>query len=162
LIDIILPADEVSGSASDSGVLPFLDFIVKDIESHQTPLRSGLGWMYREGMQRFEKNFNDLNDQEMIAIIDDIAYPEETKPEHKPGEKFFSLLRNLTLTGFYTSEMGVKDLGYQGNVPNFWDGIPDEILQEQGLTYDEKYLPQYITREKSIQVAEWDEEGNLI
>lgn len=58
--------------------------------------------------------------------------------------------------------MGIKDLGYQGNVPNFWDGVPDDILKEHGFSYDEKYIPQYITREKSIQVAEWDEEGNLI
>jgi len=162
LVDIIVPADEVSGSANDAGVMEFLDFIVKDISDHKAPMRSGLGWLYRESMDRYEKSFNELSQQEMLAIIDDIAYPEETKPQHKVGEKFFSRLRNLTLTGFYTSKIGIEDLGYVGNRPNFWDGVPEEVLKEKGLKYEEKYLSQYITQEKSVEVAEWDEDGNLI
>ena len=162
LIDIIVPADDVSGSASESGVMEFLDFIVKDIADHKEPLRSGLGWLYRESMDRYEKTFNELSEQEMLSIIDDIAYPEETQPVHLVGEKFFSRLRNLTLTGFYTSKMGIEDLGYIGNQPNFWDGVPDEVMKEHGFTLEDKYIPQYITREKSVEVAKWDEDGNLI
>lgn len=162
LIDIILPADEVSGSASDAGVLDFISFIVKDMKSHQDPLRSGIGWLNRESMARYDKNFNDLTEGAMIDIIDDIAYPDNTKTEHKPGEKFFSLLRNLTLTGFYTSQIGIKDIGYMGNRPNFWDGVPDEVLKKHGLSYDNKYIGKYITQEKSIEVAKWDDNGNLI
>ncbi|NNF36486.1 MAG: gluconate 2-dehydrogenase subunit 3 family protein [Saprospiraceae bacterium] len=162
LVDIIVPADDVSGSANDAGVMEFLDFIVKDISDHKEPMRSGLGWLYRESMDRYEKSFNELSQQEMLSIIDDIAYPEETKPHHKVGEKFFSRLRNLTLTGFYTSRIGIEDLGYVGNRPNFWDGVPAEVLNDKGLKYEEKYLSQYITQEKSAMVAKWDDRGNLI
>lgn len=162
LIDIILPADDISGSASDAGVLDFISFIVKDMKSHQAPLRSGLGWLNRESMARFDQSFNNLPESNMISIIDDVAYPEETKNEHKPGENFFSLLRNLTLTGFYTSQIGIKDIGYMGNRPNFWDGVPDDVLKKHGLSHDKKYQDKYITQEKSIEVAKWDDNGNLI
>ena len=162
LIDIILPADDVSGSAGEAGVLEFIDFIVKDIESHKLPLRTGLGWMSRESFSRFDKSFVDLTEQEMLDIINDIAYPEETKPENKAGEKFFTLLRNLTMTGFYTSRMGIKDIGYVGNRPNFWDGVPADELAKHGFTYDQDLMPKYITQEKSIQLASWDDQGNLI
>ncbi len=49
-----------------------------------------------------------------------------------------------------------------GNRPNFWDGVPDEVLKKHGLSYDNKYIGKYITQEKSIEVAKWDDNGNLI
>jgi hypothetical protein len=56
------------------------------------------------------------------------------------GIAFFSLMRDLTASGFYTSEIGVKDLGYAGNTPNKWNGVPDEVLKQYGLAYSEKEL----------------------
>jgi hypothetical protein len=56
-------------------------------------------------------------------MVDMIAYPKKAKPEMQQGVAFFNLMRNLTATGFYTSEIGVKDVGYMGNVPNQWNGV---------------------------------------
>jgi len=49
------------------------------------------------------------------------------------GVAFFSLLRNLVASGFWTSQMGIADMGYMGNTPNQWDGVPVEVLQQYGL-----------------------------
>ncbi|MNT44992.1 hypothetical protein D3C72_1815440 [compost metagenome] len=65
--------------------------------------------------------------------MNDIAYPDLAKPEMKQGAAFFSLMRNLTSSGFYTSEMGVKDIGYAGNKPGVWNGVPDDVLKEHGF-----------------------------
>ena len=73
-------------------------------------------------------------------MIDDIAFPEQAKPEMQPGVAFFSLMRDLTATGFFTSEMGLKDLDYQGNRPNQWDGVPNDVLNQYGLKYDQRTL----------------------
>ena len=51
-----------------------------------------------------------------------------------------SLMRDLTATGFFTSEIGIKDLGYAGNKPNQWDGVPQDVLDKYGLKYDDKTL----------------------
>jgi gluconate 2-dehydrogenase gamma chain len=72
--------------------------------------------------------------------VDDIAYPKKAKPEMAQGVAFFTLMRNLTATGFYTSEIGVKDIGYLGNVPTQWKGVPDDVLKQYGLAYTEKEL----------------------
>jgi gluconate 2-dehydrogenase gamma chain len=70
-------------------------------------------------------------------MVDQIAYPEQAKPEMSQGVAFFSLVRNLTATGFFTSQMGIKDLGYVGNTPNNWPGVPDEVLKQYGLSYED-------------------------
>ncbi|ODS79704.1 MAG: transcriptional initiation protein Tat [Cytophagaceae bacterium SCN 52-12] len=131
--DIIIPKDGVSGSASDAGVTQFIEFIVKDMPQHQLPMRGGLRWLDRESKLRFGKSFKDIKPEQRINIVDDIAYPEEVKPQYSQGAAFFTLMRNLTATGFYTTEIGVKDIGFVGNTPNVWMGVPDDVLAQYGF-----------------------------
>jgi gluconate 2-dehydrogenase gamma chain len=147
--DIIIPKDDVSGSASEAGVPDFIEFIVKDMPQHQTPMRGGLRWLDLESTKRFQKAFKDCSKEQQIAIVDDIAYPEKAKPEMKQGVAFFTLMRNLTSTGFYTSETGVKDVGYMGNRPNQWNGVPDDVLKQYGLAYTEKELKECVSFDKT-------------
>ena len=140
LSDIIIPKDEISGSATDAKVPDFIEFIVKDMPGYQVPLRGGLRWMDRESQLRFQKNFKDIDAAQRIQIIDDIAYPKKAKPSMSQGVSFFTLMRNLVSTGFYTSEIGIKDIGYAGNQPNQWNGVPDDVLKQYGLAYTEKEM----------------------
>lgn len=144
LADIIVPKDAVSGSATDAKVPEFIEFIVKDMPDHQTPMRGGLKWLDIYSYKKFEKAFKDLSAKQQIEIVDEIAYPKKAKPELAQGVSFFSLMRNLTLTGFYTSEIGVKDIGYMGNVPNQWNGVPDDVLKQYNLAYSEKELKECV------------------
>ncbi len=162
LCDIILPANEHFGSATDAGVDEFIDFIVKDMPYQQTPIRGGLMWLDNFANKKYKKEFVKCSEIEQKEICDLIAYPGKTSPELKQGEKFFTRMRNLTLTGYYTSKMGVKDLDYKGNTPNVWDGVPDDVLKEHGMTYDEDWLKKCVDQSKRDQIAEWDNEGNLI
>jgi hypothetical protein len=61
------------------------------------------------------------------------------------GVAFFNLMRDLTASGFYTSPIGVKDIGYVGNAPNQWNGVPDDVLKQYGLAYTEKELKECIS-----------------
>ncbi|MET6996782.1 gluconate 2-dehydrogenase subunit 3 family protein [Chitinophaga defluvii] len=133
LADIIIPKDEKSGSASDAKVPEFIGFIVKDIPAHQLPMRGGLKWLDMQCLKRYNKPFVDCAEKEQLELVTEIAYPLKAKPEMKQGVAFFSLMRNLTATGFYTSEMGIKDIGYVGNTPNKWAGVPQDVLQQYGL-----------------------------
>jgi hypothetical protein len=162
LADMILPADENSGSAGDAEVPAFIEFIVKDMPSHQVPMRGGLMWLDHEANSRFGNAFVNCSAQQQIAIVDDIAYPDTVKPQHSQGAKFFSLMRDLTMTGFYTTKIGIDDLGYVGNVPNVWDGVPEEELQKHGLAYDREWLVKCINQDQRAKDPVWDELGNLI
>ncbi len=145
LADIIIPKDEVSGSASDAKVPDFIEFIVKDMPEHQVPLRGGLSWLDVECLKRYEKPFRECSHEQQIEMVDDIAYPErKLKPGMSQGVKFFNKMRDLVATGFYTSEIGVKDLGYMGNRPNQWNGVPDDVLKQYGMAYTEKELKECV------------------
>ena len=157
--DIIIPKDNVSGSASDAKVPEFIDFIVRDMPSHQLPMRGGLRWLDVHCLNRFGKSFKDCNSTQQIEVVDEIAYPVveytdekgnkvtrgKVKPGMEPGVSFFSLVRNLTMSGFYTSEIGVKDIGYAGNTPNKWNGVPDDVLKQYNMAYTEKELKECVS-----------------
>ncbi len=143
--DIIIPKDAVSGSASDARVPAFIEFIVKDMPEHQTPMRGGLRWLDLQCLNRFGRAFKDADAKQQMEMVDEIAWPKKAKPGMQQGVAFFNLIRNLVATGFYTSEIGVKDVGYIGNVPNQWNGVPDEVLKQYNLAYTEKELKECIS-----------------
>jgi len=147
--DIIIPKDDVSGSASDAKVADFIEFIVKDMPEHQTPMRGGLRWLDLQCLNRFEKPFKDCSSQQQIEMVDMTAYPKKARPEMKQGVTFFNLMRNLTVTGFYTTEMGYKDVGFVGNRPNQWNGVPPEVLKQYNMAYTEKELKECISYDKA-------------
>lgn len=156
LSDIIIPGDGEYPPASETGVGEFIEFITKDIPEHKIPMRGGLRWLKTESNKRYNKNFTDLSKDEQMAIVDDIAYPNEVKPELRQGAVFFNRIRNLVTTGYFTSKEGIEYLGYIGNKPNMWDGVPQEVLDKHGLAYDEKMLKQSIKPEERNDIETWE------
>jgi gluconate 2-dehydrogenase gamma chain len=143
--DIIIPRDEISGSASDAKVPDFIEFIVKDMPMHQTPMRGGLRWLDVQCLKNYDKPFKDCSHQQQMERVDEIAWPKKAKPGTAQGVAFFNLMRDLTATGFYTSAIGVKDVGYMGNVPNQWNGVPDDVLKKYNLAYSERELKECVS-----------------
>ena len=156
LADIIIPKDEHSGSATDAKVPEFIEFIVKDQPRYQLPLRGGLKWLDVKSLKLFKKPFADVSKAQQIELVDLIAYPEKAAPENTAGVSFFNTMRNLTATGFFTSKMGMEDMGYMGNQPNEWDGVPDDVLKQYGLEYDQKTLDQCLKKEDRGKMMTWD------
>jgi gluconate 2-dehydrogenase gamma chain len=133
LCDIIIPKDEKSGSASDAKVPEFIEFIVNDMPDNQTPLRGGLRWLDLQCLNRYNNTFRESTPAQQIEMVTMIAYPKKAKPEMAQGVSFFNRMRDLTATGFFTSEIGVKDIGYMGNQPNVWKGVPEDVLKAHGF-----------------------------
>ena len=130
LADIIIPKDDISGSASDAKVPEFIEFIVKDMPDHQLPMRGGLKWLDMQCFTRYNNAFKACTAAQQMEIATAIAYPKIAKPEMQQGVAFFNRMRNLTASGFYTSQMGIKDIGYAGNAPNKWEGVPADVLAQ--------------------------------
>jgi gluconate 2-dehydrogenase subunit 3-like protein len=133
LADIIIPRDEKSGSASDAKVPEFIEFMMKDRPENQVPMRGGIRWVDMQCFKRFGKAFVDCATAQQCELVEDIAYPEAAKPEMQPGVAFFDRIRALTASGFFTTKMGIDDLGYVGNRPNKWEGVPADIIKQYGL-----------------------------
>jgi hypothetical protein len=136
LADLIIPRDARSGSASEAGAPEFIDVIVAEQPARQTAMRGGLAWLDAECERRFEKRFMACTDAQRRQVLDDIAWPARARPEMRHGVVFFNTLRDLVTAGFWSSRIGVEDLGYMGNRVSMWDGAPPEVLQKLGVSYD--------------------------
>ena len=108
-------------------------------------MRGGLRWLDMRCLHRYNQPFRECSLREQMAMVNQIAWPKKAKPEMAAGVAFFNLMRNLTATGFYTSQIGLKDVGYMGNVPNQWNGVPPEVLKQYGLSYSEKELKECVS-----------------
>jgi gluconate 2-dehydrogenase gamma chain len=133
LADIIIPKDDRSGSASDAKVPDFIEFTAKDQPDYQTPIRGGLRWLDLQCLNRYNKTFVNATNAEQIEMVTEIAYPKKAKPEMQQGVSFFNTMRDLTACGFFTSKIGIADIGYMGNQPNKWTGVPADVLKQYGM-----------------------------
>ena len=137
LVDLIIPKDDRSGSATDAGVPEFMDFMMVDQPRRQTAMRGGLAAIDRLCEERFDKRFLVCSAQERRAVLDDIAFPAKTTPATSQVVAFFSSFRDLTASGFWSSKMGVDDLQYDGNTfVAQWKGCPEEALKKLGVSYE--------------------------
>jgi gluconate 2-dehydrogenase gamma chain len=136
LSDLVIPKDARSGSATDAGVPEFMDFIMNEYKGGQVWMRDGLKWLNAECKTRFKKDWVQCSPSQQHAILDDIAFPKKAKPSVKAGVDFFSHFRDLTSSGFWTSRIGVKDIGYMGNITvSEWVGCPEPQLSKLGVSY---------------------------
>jgi len=173
LANLILPPNEeklgnldfpptLGGTIEEAKVPEFIEFMAKDFPSIQTQMRGGLMWLDNHTNKTYGNDFINCSEDQQLQVLDQIAYPDPDASEQKQEVKFFSLVRNLVMTGYFTSEAGINELGYQGNQPNVWDGVPEDVLKDHGMSYDKSWLPKFVDQSKRNDQAEWDEEGNLI
>ena len=135
LADLVLPADARSGGAVSAGVPEFMDFIMTEFPDNQGWMRGGLAWLDIETRRRFGRTFVAADAAQRTQILDDIAWPDKAPPGVHQGVAFFNKFRDLTASGYFSSEIGVADLRYQGNtfVTN-WQGCPPEQLRKLGVS----------------------------
>lgn len=164
LSTVILPPKEPHGGPIEAEVPEFIEFIGKDFPEMQMTLLGGLMWLDHKCNTEFEVEFKSASLEQQKMILDTIAYHDVEVPlEKQPLEiQFFHMMRGLTVTGYYTSKVGITDLGYKGNMPNVWDGVPEDVLEQHGVSYDPEWIAKCVDQSKRGIIAEWDDEGNLL
>lgn len=136
LVDLIIPRDDRSGSATEAGVPEFMDFILDENKDMRTAYRGGLAWLDGESLRRFTKSFVEASEAQRRQILDDLAWPRKARPELSNGVAFFNKFRDFTASGFFSSKVGVADLQYIGNqFVMEWKGCPPEALKKLGVSY---------------------------
>jgi len=138
LCDTIIPADDRSPAASAVGAHEFIDEWVSApydaMREDGVLVRGGLVWLDEESERRFGARFRELSGESRTEICDDICYAPDAAPEFQAAARFFDKVRDLTATAFYTTRVGLDDLGYVGNVPlASWDPPPEAALRHAGL-----------------------------
>jgi hypothetical protein len=134
LCDLIIPADERSGSATQAEVPEFLDDWIayrtdQDTDEHlKTQIFGGLMWLDHESNTEFGQDFIKASLDQQKKLLDRIAYPKRAAKEDEAQVRFFSEFRSLTIGGFFSSKVGVKDLPYLGNTAvAHWEGCDPKV-----------------------------------
>jgi hypothetical protein len=134
LVDLIIPKDERSGSATDAGVPQFMDFMMIDQPRRQVAMRGGLALIDRLTTDRVGTPFTRATDAGRRQVLDEIAYSSNPDRGLSQAIAFFNSFRDLTASGFWSTKMGIADLGYQGNVfVAEWHGCPPEAMRKLGI-----------------------------
>lgn len=139
LADMVIPRDEKSGGATDAGSIEYMDFVLAESgDATKQAWHDGLRWFDEECRRRFQKPLVQCDDAQRAQVLDDIAWPARAREELRLAAQFFNRVRDLTASAFFSSRMGVEDLGYIGNVfIPVWRGAPDEAVRELGVSYSE-------------------------
>lgn len=137
LSDLIIPADERTGSATAAGVPACVDdFLTIRGELLLDQIRGGFLWLDSESRRLHGADFTKLTVAQQKALLDRIAYPRRAALEDRNAAAFFNHLRDLVVNAFYSSETGVKDLQYEGNTMVMdWQGCPDTVLTKLETSY---------------------------
>ncbi|NNL09775.1 MAG: gluconate 2-dehydrogenase subunit 3 family protein [Croceitalea sp.] len=164
LSTVILPPKEPHGGPIEADVPEFIEFMGKDIPELQTTLLGGLMWLDHKSNTENGVEFKSATLEQQKQICDQICWHDIDVPLDKQALEiqFFALMRNLVVCGYYTSKVGIADLGYKGNMPNVWDGVPQDVLDQHGVEYDPIWLAKCVDQSKRGIIAEWDEQGNLL
>src|SRR5262249_49316120 len=117
LCQSIFPADADSGGAIEAGAPEFIDLLTSENEEYQRILGGGLMWLDNTCTDRYEKVYLDCAPEQQKELLDKIAFRKNAASDSSlsQGVEFFSFLRNMTADGFFTSEIGIKYLGYIGS-----------------------------------------------
>jgi hypothetical protein len=139
LSDAILPADGEWPAASKLGAVEFLDEWVSapyaPMKADRALILEGFGWLDTEARGRFNARFAALDQTQVAKICDDICPGPNAKPELERATKFFTRCRALVAAAYYTTPIGMRDIGYVGNTPlTKFDGPPKEVLDKIGVT----------------------------
>ncbi len=135
LSDLMIPADARSCSASEAGVPQFIDGWLNVKQGDLLDeIRGGLTWLDMASNRSFHYDFAECSTTHQKQILDRIAYPAKAAPEDTSAVIFFNKLRDLVVSGFFTSRQGIRDLPYLGNQPQQkWNGCPPAVKARLGL-----------------------------
>ena len=109
LADIIIPNDGTPG-AKDAGVAEFIDFMVASDPEVQYGFRTGITWLNAQAERTNGKRFVELTPEQQTSLLEPLGFKDKARPGEEDGVRFFRMMREYTVTGFYTSEIGYKEL----------------------------------------------------
>jgi hypothetical protein len=109
LAEIIIPSDTSPG-AKEAGASEFIDFMVASNPEVQYPFRMGLGWLNAHAEDLDGKRFTELTPEQQTSLLEPLGFKDKARPGEEPGREFFAMMREYTVTGFYTSQIGFKEL----------------------------------------------------
>jgi gluconate 2-dehydrogenase gamma chain len=109
LAEAIIPSDGTPG-AKEAGVPEFIDFMVRSDPDVQYSFRTGLTWLNAHSEQLYGRQFLELRAEQQIRLLEPLGFKDKARAGQEDGQRFFRLMREYTVMGFYTSQIGFQAL----------------------------------------------------
>jgi gluconate 2-dehydrogenase gamma chain len=122
LSELIIPTDATPG-AREAGVSEFIDFIVFSDPGLQYRFRYGVRWIDMRARYLFGRRFLEITPEQQTEMLTHLAYKDRHRQGEEDGRNFFQLIREYTVIGFYTSRVGLEEIGYPG-LKQYWREMP--------------------------------------
>ena len=153
LAELIIPNDGQPG-AREAGVAEFIDFMVANsvdvrrrsyqpqttrkavLESERIPdareSQQGLQYQFRYGVTWIEAHarrlhgqpFRECSEEQQTEMLEHLAYKDRYRDGEEDGRAFFKMMRQYTVSGFYTTRTGLEQLDFKG-LQVFWTERPE-------------------------------------
>jgi hypothetical protein len=113
--ELIIPTDDHSPGAIAAEVPEFIDLMISESPAETKKLwTDGLAAVDKLSQEKNSAAFNKATKDQQIALLTEIS-KNEMKPQ-TPTERFFKVIKNMTIDGYYTSKIGIhQELKYKGN-----------------------------------------------
>lgn len=118
LAELIVPADEGGGSAVDAGAPEFIDLLCSRNPDLLRIYADGLAWLDAAARAAHGRTFVEAGGARQREMLDGLVAAERGEPatpDLRAGVRFFNWIRRMTVDAYYTSPIGVADVGFQGN-----------------------------------------------
>jgi gluconate 2-dehydrogenase subunit 3-like protein len=129
LTDMIIPADDRSAGALEAGAADYIDFLCGACQELKEIYTGGIAWLDSAMRHHHSTDFVGAPAELQAAVLDRIAYRKNASPELNPGVAFFAWVRNMTVDAYYTTPIGVKEIGFMGNGAASEFHVPKEAVE---------------------------------
>lgn len=131
LCELIFPPDERSKGALEAGAPEFIDLLASQNSEIAAMYTGGIAWLDAESQRRYSALFAAATPEQQTGLLDLIAYRKSAAdhPELGPGIRFFDWARKMTSDAYYTSKVGIADLGFMGNKGMAEFQVPVEAVE---------------------------------
>jgi hypothetical protein len=130
LVDLIVPVDRGNPGAVAAGVPAWIDALLAVSHELKAKYDDGLKWLDTTMLARSGAPFAEAPVAGQTALLDIIAFKKNASPEFDPGIAFFALARRMTVDGFYTSEVGIRDI-----IPNGRPPLAEFVVPQASIDY---------------------------
>jgi hypothetical protein len=128
LTDLIIPVENGKPGALQAAVPAWIDSLLAVNDTLKAKYVAGLGWLDTSMASRGAADFSSATPAQQTALLDVIAFKKNASAELSPGIDFLVLARRMTVDGFYTSEIGIRDVIPNGRAPLAEFTVPQESV----------------------------------
>jgi hypothetical protein len=109
LAELIIPATDTPG-ATAAKVNEYVDGVLADADAgDRKTFTDGLAWLDARSRQQFGGEFVNATPAQQTGLLTTLSTMTSPGPEDAPGVEFFRAIKGMTITGYYTSEVGIRE-----------------------------------------------------